>query len=99
MDSPEACPSASRVKDMPGAPQSPQVVPASATASNLDNDAALSALSQSSRLAQSAPVAPQTMSPAAAHSAAPFAFGVPAWAPPGFQLQPQAEVIVPASKD
>ena len=34
-----------------------------------------------------------------ARLAVPFAFGVPAWTPPGFQLQAQAEVIVPASKD
>jgi hypothetical protein len=43
------------------------------------------------------PIAPKVMSPDEARSTAPFAFGVPAWVPAGFQLQAQAEVISPTS--
>jgi hypothetical protein len=39
------------------------------------------------------------MSPAEAQAAAPFAYGVPAWAPPGFDLQPQVELIAPPASD
>ena len=46
-----------------------------------------------------APAGPKLMSPAEAQSAAPFVYGVPAWAPPGFQFQPQVEVIAPPASD
>jgi hypothetical protein len=44
-----------------------------------------------------APVEPVTMSQAEAQAALPFAFEVPAWAPPGFVLQDAVEVVQPAS--
>ena len=94
------------------APPAPQVLQApntpdasGADTSGADTSGAWEALSQNSRLAQLAPAdaglpaAPVSMSPDEARLAVPFAFGVPAWTPSGFQLQAQAEVIVPASKD
>jgi hypothetical protein len=92
------------VPPAPQVPQAPQA-PNAPDTSGVDTSGAWEALSQNSRLAQSsptgagAPAAPESMSPDEARLAAPFAFGVPAWTPPGFQLQAQAEVIVPASND
>jgi hypothetical protein len=83
----------------PAAPLAPQAPGAPAT-SDL-----WTVLSQNPRLAQStpgdtpAPAGPKLMSPGQARSATAFAFGVPAWAPPGFQLQAQAEVISPSATD
>jgi hypothetical protein len=72
------------------------------------NDA-WSVLSQSSRVAASdtsdgadatdEPAGPQVMSPAAAQAAAPFQYAVPAWAPTGFALQPEVEVLAPPATD
>ncbi len=78
--------------------------PAPQAASTVDLNQAWDVLSQSSRLAQLTPEAPlaaagpKIMSPDEARAAAPFAFGLPAWVPPGFELQPQAEVIAPTAK-
>ncbi len=44
-----------------------------------------------------APVEPVTMSQAEAQAQLPFEFAVPAWAPAGFVLQEQVEVVQPAS--
>src|SRR5579864_551430 len=79
----------------PAAPPAPQ-----APAGSVTSDA-WTALSQNPRFAQAtpddtqAPAGPKVMSPAEARSAAPFVFGMPAWAPAGFQLQAQADVIAP----
>ena len=86
------------------APPVPRVLNAP-DASGVDANGAWEALSQNSRLAQSAsadagaPAAPESLSLDAARLAVPFAFGLPAWTPPGFQLQALADVIVPTSKD
>lgn len=42
------------------------------------------------------PVAPVTMSRSEAQARLPFEFGVPAWAPEGFSLQDEVEVVQPA---
>ena len=87
----------------PAAPPAPHGLSSEAGDANTDN--AWAVLSQSSRVATpvastpAAPAAPEVMSPAEAQAAAPFAFGVPAWAPPGFELQPQAELIAPPASD
>ena len=91
----------------PAAPAPAGHVLSSSDTDNANGDDAYSALSQSSRLAAPdatpapavAPEGPKLMSPAEAQSAAPFAYGVPAWAPPGFQLQPQVEVIAQPASD
>ena len=88
----------------PPAPQVPRSLSAPDT-NGVDTSGAWEALNQNSRLAESAPAdagapaGPESMSLDKARLAVPFAIGVPAWTPPGFQLQAQAEVIVPASKD
>src|SRR5262245_14425794 len=87
----------------PSAPPAPHGLSSDAGAASANSDDAWTVLSQSKRVATPdsaseptvAPSGPALMSPDQARSAAPFAYSVPAWAPPGFQLQPQVEVIAP----
>jgi hypothetical protein len=83
------------------APQVPRALNAP-DASGVDASGAWEALSRSAQSAPAdagAPAAPESMSLDEARLAVPFAFGAPAWTPPGFQLQSQTEVIVPTSQD
>jgi len=96
-----ACGGAPSATALPPGPAARVLTSTDGSSPNIND--AWSVLSQSSRVAGAdatdEPAGPQVMSPAQAQAAAPFQYAVPAWAPTGFVLQPEAEVLAPPATD